>query len=296
MFWRVFESRHSKDPKPTSLVPRQQGTASDLILRDYSPDRERISFVSVVNDFDEAKHNLFASSIAKSTHHEWIIINNVQNNLSKNICELYVKAQNQASNDLVFFLHQDVYLPDEWEECLYRSLTVLEATDPEWGILGAVGMSPGDPATLFGHWSDPHFPETRRVGPPPCEVFCLDELWLGIRKQRNISFDPHLPGFHCYGVDLSLTARTRGLRTYAMDAPTRHKFKDSSGRRIMNPAGSAKIQARETAEFKAAAQISKDYVGRKWRTRLPFRSTSMVWNDRIQDAPALHSASDIVSM
>ena len=200
-------------------------------MQPYRP-LEPISFVTVVNDYKELEHNLLSSPVANSAFHEWIIIDNTDNLLSMDICKLYCSALVRARNDLVFFFHQDVYLPSGWEADVFAALSELEAIDPIWGVLGAVGVLPcgaeGEP--MRGHWADPHRPAPQYHGPLPSEVLSLDELWLGMRKRRGLSFDPELPGFHCYGIDLSLTASKHGCRSYAIDAFVWHKYRDFSGK------------------------------------------------------------------
>ena len=244
----------------------------------YQPP-EPISFVTVVNDFDELGYNLMASAVAGSKSHEWIVIDNTGNRLSGDLSKLYLDGLNRASHDLVFFFHQDVYIPDGWERQVFAALAELEALDPAWGVLGAVGVLPATapPPKHRGHWADPHGSGFQYFGPLPAEVLSLDELWLGLRKSRGVSFDPALPGLHCYGTDLCLTASSLGLRSYAINAPVWHKYKDPTGKRVLSKLDSEKIMKRNTPEFLAALRLSKDYVGRKWRSRLPFRSTSMRW-------------------
>jgi hypothetical protein len=240
---------------------------------------EPISFVSVVNDFAELKQNLLASPIAGSGFHQWIIIDNTGNRLARDICKLYRDGQERAVHDLIFFVHQDVYIPVEWERDFFKALFELEAIDPNWGVLGAVGAVHGNAhkQPMRGHWADPHRRAPQYFGPLPSEVSSLDELWLGMRKRRGLSFDPELPGFHCYGIDLSLTAASRGFRSYAIDAFVIHKYRDRNGARITSQLDSQKIMQRNSPEFKAAMKISKDYVGKKWHAQLPFRSPSMTW-------------------
>lgn len=156
----------------------------------------------------------------------------------------------------------------------------MEASDQNWGVVGAVGVVGFDePDPPFrGHWGDFHPPTLEKhFGTLPSEVISLDELWLGIRKSRGLTFDKALPGWHCYGVDLCLTAADGGRRSYAIDAFLWHKFKDRFGNRLLDPRMSDKVKFRVTPEWQAEATRSKDYVGRKWAARLPFRSTSMVW-------------------
>ena len=125
----------------------------------------------------------------------------------------------------------------------------LESVDPNWGVIGAVGAilaaeNGNAPKELRGHWCDPH--GYFSFGPLPHEVESLDEQWLGFRKSRGVEFDPDLPGFHCYGIDLSLTARESGLKSYAIDAFVWHKYRDSDGYLIRSKEDSAKIRERWT--------------------------------------------------
>jgi len=240
---------------------------------------EPITFITVVNDFAELAHNLRASPVAASPDHEWIIIDNTGNRRSGDICKLYGEAQARATNDLVFFLHQDVYLPAAWEGQVFAAIARLEERDLAWGVIGAVGaLSFGAPKPwLRGHWADPYHPSAQYLGPLPCEVASLDELWLGVRRRRGLAFDSALPGFHCYGIDLCLTAASRGLRCYAVDAFVHHQYKDPHGALITDKHGAPKLRHRGSAQFEIAAQPSKDFIRQKWHAQLPLRSTSMTW-------------------
>lgn len=245
------------------------------------PNFEPVTFIVAVNDRDELRHNILSSPVARSRGHEWIFVDNQGNARYASISRLYHEAARQARNDLVFFIHQDVLLPEGWEEQLFSQLLELERIDPRWGVLGAVGALPpveGSPKQLRGHWCDPsgHY----RLGPLPCEVQALDEQWLGFRKQRGLSFDPELPGFHCYGIDISLEARERGMKTYAIDDFVWHKHLDSSGHLVARREDSPKIRRRWSEEFMKEFLPSADYVERKWEKYLPFQTTSWNWDKR----------------
>ncbi|MCZ6794458.1 MAG: sulfatase-like hydrolase/transferase [Planctomycetota bacterium] len=240
---------------------------------------EPLTFVVAVNDEDELRHNTLASPVARGRHHEWILVENRGNCNYANISELYQEALERARNDLVFFLHQDVYLPHGWEERMFAGLLQLEERDPDWGVLGAVGALvplPDRPKELRGHWCDPN--GYYRIGPLPHEVQSLDEQWLGIRRRSGVGFDPQLPGFHCYGLDLSLTARDAGKRSYAIDAFVWHKYRDSRGYLIGQQQESEKIRRRWGDEFMEEFQPAADYVERKWKKYLPFQTTSWTWD------------------
>ena len=178
----------------------------------------------------------------------------------------------------MLFVHQDLYLFDGWEGRFFSGLRELEDRDPDWGVVGpvgAMGVSPGEKKRLRGHWSDPS--GYHLEGPLPHEVESLDEQLLGIRRRNDIDFDPALPGFHCYGIDLSLNAREQGRRSYALDCFAWHKFKDSEGRLVERRERSSKIKRRWGEEFMAEFGPSADYVEKKWQKYLPFQTTSWTW-------------------
>jgi len=239
----------------------------------YSIACEPISFVVAVNDWAELRYNLQSSQVWNSKRHEFLLVDNFKNESYVNISELYNDALHGASCDLIFFVHQDVFFPDEWEEQIASALLDIEKRDPRWGVIGAVGT--GFDGHLRGAWSDPR--GTFRRGQLPNPVQSLDELWLGMRRSRGLLFDTALPGFHCYGMDLCLTARKRGFNSYALDAPCHHKYRDSVGRRIENVAQSAKIVARSAPKWQADFGRCSSYVGQKWRSYMPFASTSFRW-------------------
>lgn len=237
---------------------------------------EKITFVVAVNDFRELDQNLFASRVRSNPNHEWIVLDNRHGSVS-GISELYNNALSAAKNDLVFFFHQDVFLPDHWEDNLFSQLNILEDFDPHWGVIGAVGVASvsSTQKRLVGHWKDPH--GYRKTENLPSEVQSLDELFLGVRKSSGIRFDSELRGYHCYGVDICMTSRKAGLKCYAIDAFLRHKFKDTDGQIIERPEDSLKIMERSTPEFQASFRYAKDYIRNKWEEYLPFYSTSANW-------------------
>ena len=244
------------------------------------PELEPVSFVVAVNDREELQCNLLASPVAQSSRHRWILVDNVGNKRYDTISALYNEALDMADTELVFFVHEDLYLPVGWELSAARGLAELGRLDRNWGVVGAVGAIAAEDnrdgsKILKGHWCDPH--GYSRQLPLPHEVESLDEQWLGIRKSSGVRFDSNLPGFHCYGIDLSLSARERGMKSYAIDAFVWHKFADCRGRLITRREDSSKIMGRWTEGFMADFNPSADYVEKKWSKFLPFQTTSWNW-------------------
>lgn len=125
----------------------------------------------------------------------------------------------QARNDVVVFVHQDVYL---------HSLVALELAaatliaDSGFGMLGAFGFT----ATggLAGHIRD----RVVLLGSPvsaPIEVDSLDEVLFMVQRRRiaamPLSQEPEL-AWHAYAVEYGLRLRSAGLRVGAADIPLTH--------------------------------------------------------------------------
>jgi hypothetical protein len=89
----------------------------------------------------------------------------------------------------------------------------------------------------------------------PAEVDTLDELLLGVRKGAGLAFEPAL-GFHFYGADACLQARSKGLRVVAVDGLCWH-----NSRSVDLP-----------PEFHASAAA----FARKWRGHLPVATSCVV--------------------
>lgn len=125
----------------------------------------------------------------------------------------------QAHNDVVVFVHQDVFL---------HSLPHLEAVagtllrTPGFGVLGAVGVDRR--GKIIGRVRDRVVP----LGEParrPRDVDTLDEvLFMTTRDQvlaEPLADDPQL-GWHAYAVEYSLRMRRIGRRVVVMDVPLTH--------------------------------------------------------------------------
>jgi len=125
----------------------------------------------------------------------------------------------EARNEVIVFAHQDVYLPSSWMSDLARSLSVLQARDPYWGVLGVFGIArdAGRAAKGFCYSTGLN----RVLGQPfsgPDPASSLDELLLVIRRSSGLSFDSQLPGFHLYGTDLCLESESRNMSNYVIPA------------------------------------------------------------------------------
>jgi hypothetical protein len=170
----------------------------------------------------------------------------------RNIGKAYNDGMAKTDAEIVVCLHQDVFLPDGWENQALASLGKLKSSN--WGVLGVAGIKLVErQRVIVGHVLD----RGTEIGSPenlPAQVDTLDELLLVIRNDRKLLFDERIPTAHFYGADICLQASSNGLGCFAISAYCHHNAIDCN---------------RDTPEFRMAAK----YMQKKWKRRLPFVTT-----------------------
>lgn len=168
----------------------------------------------------------------------------------------YNRALDEATGDVVLFVHQDVYLPPGWLSRLLWALQQLEVSDPDWGVLGVCGITANGELRSWVY-SSGLGQVLGKPFPAPHQVRTLDEVLLVIRRSSGLRFDEGLDGFHMYGTDICLEAEKRGLSNYAVPC---FIFHNSNG-----------IRNLPWAFWRAWL-----YVRNKWWSRLPVVSPCTV--------------------
>jgi hypothetical protein len=164
--------------------------------------------------------------------------------------DAYNSGMARAKGEILVFVHQDVYLPEGWINCVERAIEVLKDQDPNWAVLGVWGVRNDGGTAGYVYWQE--------VGGSQfeggIEVATLDELVLIVRRSSALSFDESLRGFHMYGADICLEARRRGMKCYAIGAFCIH---NSKGYKML------------------PIQFWKAYVFmmKKWKSHLPIKTT-----------------------
>src|SRR4051812_39635967 len=100
---------------------------------------EKFTIVACVNNEEVLQKNLLVSPGLLNGGRNQLVIK--RNFTSASLA--YNSALEEAENDIVIFVHQDVYLPDTWFADLKRCLAVLEESDVDWGVLGCYGVRKG---------------------------------------------------------------------------------------------------------------------------------------------------------
>ncbi len=233
-----------------------------------------VSFV-VVHFSDDYFHNILRSEAVQDPFNQLITIDNRQNLFFDNLGQAINAGLERAAHELIAVVHEDVLLPQGWQQRLERSLADLERVDREWGVVGSVGwtMEGGHE----GHWSDPHTYQNTLVTSSFKAVARIDEQLMILRRSSGIRLDGDLPGIHYIGLDLPATLRRRGMHTYVVNAPTIHKFADETGTAIVRKQDSPKIQARQFPPFLADMACCDEYLHWKWPEWRPAGDTDPEW-------------------
>lgn len=129
----------------------------------------------------------------------------------------YNEAIVEASEEIVVFVHADLYLPEGWFDSLGKAIRDLNQSDPNWAVLGVAGISnTGEFAghiysTGLGHVVGSAFRGR-------FETVSVDEVVIVIRRSSGLRFDDRLSGFHLHGTDICLEGRRRGMKSYVISA------------------------------------------------------------------------------
>jgi glycosyltransferase involved in cell wall biosynthesis len=205
-----------------------------------------ISFVVCVSDDSIlAAHLLASPCLGPGSPHEIIAVRN-----APSAAEGLNSGLERAKHALVVCVHQDVYLPEGWDERLVSQYRLAQQTLGTVGVAGIYGVgeakeSPGTPlsAVRIGHVIDRG--RTLHEGAAlPVAASTLDELLLVLPRGTPLRFDPAL-GFHLYGADICLQAREQGVHVAVLDALCHHHSKSIGLPQAFFP--SARAFAREWA-------------------------------------------------
>jgi SAM-dependent methyltransferase len=177
----------------------------------------KISFVVCSNDHDQLESNLARSPcFDPGSPHELIVLRN-----QTSAAAGYHAGWEQATGELVVFVHQDVYLPRGWDSRVVEQFAAAEDRFGAVGVAGVFGFRiDGENRSDAGRILDRQTllePATAL----PASVTGLDEVVLVTRRHSELRFDPGL-GFHLYGADIALSALAAGTTVAVLDAPCLH--------------------------------------------------------------------------
>jgi hypothetical protein len=173
---------------------------------------DHVTFIVTVLDWQVLTQNLLASPALSSSHSHQIL---VQEGFAS-AGQAYNDGLHRAANELVIFMHSDIFLPETWMSQLERALQHLEESDPNWGVLGCWGATRS--GEYRGHIYSTGWGVLGKTFDQPQKVQTLDEIILILRKSSGLQFDAELPHFHFYGTDICMRAARQGMKSYAISA------------------------------------------------------------------------------
>jgi hypothetical protein len=171
---------------------------------------EAFSIAVAVNDTEILQRNLLQSPDLLDNGRNQLIVKRGFSSASL----AYNSAIDEAENDTIIFVHQDVYLPEGWFADLRRCLQSLHQRGIDWGVLGCFGSrhaAAGGLGRVYTNGMGHH----GRVLSEPEPIETLDEILLVLRRSSRLRFDPELPHYHLYGTDICLAARDKGMPSFA---------------------------------------------------------------------------------
>jgi SAM-dependent methyltransferase len=208
------------------LATRQYICAGHAMPRAKAGSRG-ITFIAAVNNPRQARDNLLASPIFRGARHELICVTGAQNAADALRTGL---SKAKDIKDLIVLLHQDIYLPEGWDDKLIAGIEAAEQTLGPVGIAGVFGVLQTSQSTFerAGKVVDRH---TTLETPHslPTKAVSLDEIVLAfpVRNGAIAGLEADL-GFHMYGSEVCLKIRDAGEIAVIVDAPCLHNSETGS--------------------------------------------------------------------
>jgi len=247
---RLDPARARLDLEATGLLVRASPWP-DAAGPDGTTPVEPMTFAVCVNDEGQLRADLLSSPcLGPGTPHEVLAFRDC-----RSAAEGLNAGLRRARHRRVVCLHQDVYLPRDWDRRFLARLAEAEARFGPVGVAGVYGVRREAAKVVRAGRVLDRERALLEPEPMPARVDCLDELLLAADKDAGLAFDPAL-GWHFYGADLCLQAQARGLACVALDAPCWHH-----SRSVGLP-----------ADFGPSAAA----FARKWRARLPIATSCVV--------------------
>jgi Glycosyltransferase like family len=203
-----------------------------------------ICVVAAVNDETVLQRSLCSSPMIRNDSVQLVLERH-----HESASRAYNAGLDQTDAEIVVFSHQDVYLPDGWDQRLRNAIATLEEREPEWGVLGVFGVTAAR-AFVGQVWSMGLNKELCGTIDAPAGVVSLDELVLVMRNGLGMRFDDDLPGFHLYGTDLAQIALDAEFGAYCFHGPVIHN-------------------SRPVKRYDQGYREAHRYLCNKWEHRLP---------------------------
>jgi glycosyltransferase involved in cell wall biosynthesis len=208
-----------------NLVP------TDGRLSNFKRKTPTFSIITIVNNKDQYQN--FLDDLKKQKFNnifEVIALPNF-NNEYKSASEALNVGKDIAEGEYVIYCHQDIRVPDDWLQKIYRHVSSLNNI----GFVGMAGVLYTDDnmpikkqdaaiyLSNFNSKNEKNSDSYRKIVGSSFEVQCLDELCIIGKRSDPYRFDEvNFNHYHWYGADICLQALNDGRKNYAIDAECFH--------------------------------------------------------------------------
>lgn len=205
----------------------------------------RFSIVCACNNTETLSNNLLRSPNIKE-HDLHIVIGHTKP------CVAYNEAVKKCSEDVIIFVHQDVYLPESFFGDLTIAIEKLGSTD--WGVLGVAGRL----GEIYSYNVLDRGKLLRSSDMKPAVVETLDELLLVMKRKtcEQITFDENIPNHHLFGTDICLQTSHHFMVNFVVDAYCEHNS--------------------TLVTLPPDYSVAEEYIKKKWRFILPIHTTCSI--------------------
>ena len=181
------------------------------------------SICTLVTDIIE--YNLMLDSFRNGgfdeSNSEFLFINNSEKNNADAFKGLNFFLQ-KAKGKYIIICHQDILLYENSIVKLEDELRKLDTIDSNWAVLSNAGAT-GIKDIVYRVTESDNI--TKRRGYPIQKVVSVDEHFILVKKEANLSLSSNLNGFHLYGTDLCVLSNILGFNNYVIDFNLIHKSK-----------------------------------------------------------------------
>lgn len=166
----------------------------------------QISLICIYNNKKILEKNL-ASNLPKEI--EFLPLDNTNNQKFSSAAQGLNFGIKKAKNNTVVCCHQDVIFTSGW----WGNFVEQECRLGNWGALGIAGSAKEARRWTWGYNLD-----------VPKEIETLDECCIILNKKNRLFFDEkNFNKFHCYGIDICLQARNKGLSNFVIAGEVAHQ-------------------------------------------------------------------------
>jgi len=239
-------------------------------LPDVAPaDDVPLTFVACVNDDEQLGANLLHSPcLHGGGPHELLVFRGCAS-----AAEGLNAGIDQAKNEFVVLVHQDVYLPQGWPARMVAQWRLARQEGGPVGIGGVFGvLDRRVPFDAIGRVV--HRDRLLSHRDLPSDVDGLDELLMVVPRDTPLRVDPAL-GWHLYGTDLALQAQERDMRVVVVDAPCHHNS----------------LTGRVPSKYRDSERV----LARKWQKLLPIHTNLSSIGSWLIDGGDMGDAAEEVS-